>query len=201
MADSNFKVNSKVYDTDLWCIRGHFNKNQADKLEELINEINPKFVLETGFCTGRSASCVLYYGKIEKMNSIDINLNYINPEGRIFKEKLEARYPSYKVIEGSSHKILNENFFRIEYPNGIDWATIDGDHSYEGALQDLYNISQYINQGGIIIIDDYYSGKPDGCHIPEVNKACDEFYEKNKAKFTKEQWNKSGKGFMILRKI
>ena len=29
--------------------------------------------------------------------------------------------------------------------------------------------------GGLIVIDDYESGPPDGCPIPEVTNACDDF--------------------------
>lgn len=190
----------EVYKTNLWCKIGHFNENQANKLKELVNEIKPKYILETGFCTGRSAVCLLYYGNIEKMISIDINLNYREPYGIIYKNLLEERFNNYKVIEGNSHEILTKEFYEKEYPEGIDWATIDGDHSYEGALEDLNSVNERINKGGIIIIDDYYSGKPDGCRIEEVNIACDEFYENNKEKYDKESWNKRGKGFMILRK-
>ena len=58
--------------TEYWCKRGHFNEDQYNYVRELVKKENPKYCLETGFCTGRSALSVLYENEnIEKfVNSI-----------------------------------------------------------------------------------------------------------------------------------
>lgn len=187
--------------SELWCKKGHFNKDQADFFMELSKTYKPKYILETGFCTGRSAYSLLKNGEnIIKFISIDISFDYIKPEGRIMKDKLSAQFPMFKPIEGSSHTILNERFFMNEFPNGIDWFTVDGDHTYKGCLNDLNTVHKYINPNGIIIIDDYKSGPPNGCNLIDVTNACNDFHSKH-PEFEKTEWNCEGKGFCIFKKI
>lgn len=186
---------------EFWCEKGHFNLDQASFIKEIINETNPEYILETGFCTGRSASTILTSSKnVKKMISIDINFDYIKPHGRIFKSKLESNFENFYTIENSSSKILNDDFLKKEFPFGIDWFTVDGDHSYNGCLFDLKSVVNHINKNGIIIIDDYKSGPPNGYRIPEVTRACDDFYNQNQY-LEKTEWNCKGKGFCIFKKL
>ena len=185
---------------EFWCKKGHFNLDQSNLFKEMVNEYKPEYVLETGFCTGRSASSILTNAnKLKKMISIDINFDYINPEGRIYKKILEDNFENFYTIENSSRKILNDDFIKKEFPLGIDWVTIDGDHSYDGCLFDLRAVVSHINKNGIIIIDDYESGPPNGCSIPVVTNACNDFYKENQY-LEQTKWNCKGKGFCIFKK-
>lgn len=186
---------------DFWCKRGHFNVDQANLFKELVNKYEPEYVLETGFCTGRSACSILTSAtKLKKMISIDINFDYMKPEGRIYQKLLQDNFKNFSTIENTSTRILNDNFFKKEYPHGVDWFTVDGDHSYGGCLFDLRAIVNYINKNGIIIVDDYESGPPNGCSIPAVTKACDDFHKEHPY-FERTKWNDKGKGFCIFRKL
>ena len=185
---------------EFWCEKGHFNLDQANFFKEMLKENDPEYILETGFCTGRSASAILTNAKnLKKMISIDINFDYIKPEGRIYKRILEDNFENFSTIENCSRKILNDDFIKKEFPLGIDWFTVDGDHSYDGCLFDLTSIVNHINKNGIIIVDDYKSGPPNGCIIPVVTRACDDFYKKNQY-LQKTEWNYKGKGFCIFKK-
>lgn len=185
---------------EFWCKKGHFNQDQVNLFKNLLDEYKPEYVLETGFCTGRSASTVLINTKnLKKMISIDINFDSIKPEGRKYKNLLENNFANFSAIENSSQNILNDKFFKKEFPFGVDWFTVDGDHSYHGCLFDLRAAVNYINKNGIIIIDDYESGPPNGCSIPEVTRACDDFYKENQY-LEKTKWNFKGKGFCIFKK-
>lgn len=185
---------------EFWCKKGHFNLDQANFFKEMVLKNKPKYVLETGFCTGRSASSILTNtNTIKKMISIDINFDTIKPESRIYKNLLENNFLNFHTIENNSRHVLNDSFLNKEFPNGIDWFTVDGDHSYAGCLFDLRSVVNHINTNGIIIIDDYKSGPPNGCTIPEVTKACDDFYNENK-NLEKTEWNCKGKGFCIFKK-
>ena len=185
--------------TEYWCKRGHFNEDQYKYVRELIKKENPKYCLETGFCTGRSALSVLHENTgIEKFINIDINYNYF-PEGMDMLKKFKEKWKKFKAIESSSLLILNNDFFKKEYPNGLDWFTVDGDHSYVGCVNDIEKALPYMNKGGVIIIDDYMSGPPNGCRIPEVTRACDDIYKKYGSKLERTIWNKEGKGFCIFK--
>ena len=56
----------------------------------------------------------------------------------------------------------------------------------------------YMNKNGIIIVDDYKSGEPNGFHIPCVTRACDDIAVEYKDTLVKSEWNKLGKGFCIF---
>ena len=95
--------------------KGHFNLDQTSFFAEIVKELQPEYILETGFCTGRSASSILTISKnLKKIISIDINFDYIKPEGRIYKKKLEDNFENFTTIENNSREILNNNFFKKE---------------------------------------------------------------------------------------
>lgn len=190
-----------VYKTDLWCRRGHLNHDQADKYAEICEQVKPRNVLETGFCTGRSAACVLHGSlKLERMISIDINLDYKAPHGRRMAALLKGKFPAWDVIENSSRIILSPEFFQREFPQGIDLATIDGDHTYDGCMFDLEAVAPYMTPHGVMVVDDYRSGPPNGTRIESVTRSVDDFLARHGSDFVGERWHKKGKGFCIIRR-
>ena len=60
----------------------------------------------------------------------------------------------------------SDEFFRTNGPQ-LDWAYIDGDHSYEQCLRDIINSYDSLLSGGVIAIDDK--------NQPGVNRAINEF--------------------------
>jgi predicted O-methyltransferase YrrM len=181
----------------LWFHKGHLNEDQRDFLINILKEIKPKFCIETGFASGRSAITTLNAAEPELLISIDINLDYISG-ARLHSEKIKENFNNFKLIEGSSSKILTDDFFNDNFPHGIEFAFIDGDHSYAGAYSDIERVYAKINNGGIMIVDDYMSGPPNGARILSVNNAVNDFAEKNNIKI--ERWESKGKGFAIFRK-
>ena len=167
-----------------WPELGHFNLNQYYYVKSLVEGRKIECALETGFHTGRSALSILNNcPDLKTMISIDI----------IFVE--ERR----KLLEEKFSKLaLTDDFFQTNYPEGIDYCLLDGDHSYNGCLSDLELVLPHMKGGGLIVIDDYESGPPDGCPIPEVTNACDDFYKHNSEKLSREKWYKEGKGFCIF---
>lgn len=180
---------------DLWFPEGHLNENQRDFLIELVSNLKPKNCIETGFASGRSAVTILTAASPDKLVSIDINLDYI-AGARQHCEKIKDQFDNFTIYEGSSTKILNEDFFSINFPEGIDFAFVDGDHSYSGAKQDISKIYKNMNFNAVMVVDDYYSSAPDGYPIPDVNDAVDSFANENGLKI--EKWYNNGKGFAII---
>jgi predicted O-methyltransferase YrrM len=187
--------------TNLWAKEGHFNKDQEKYIQNLVATIKPEYSIETGFCSGRSSYTVLEAGKdtIKKMISIEIDLDYVS-SGREYKRLLEEHYSDngFQVIEEDS-SIITSEFMNKEFPKGVDFAMIDGSHSYEGCLGDILGILPHLNSGGIMAIDDYKSGAPNGCTIEGVNRACD-FVSSTQASLLKQEWHCEGKGFCIFTK-
>ena len=194
--------NTDLFSSEFWCNSGHLNKDQSIFIMDLVQELKPKYVLETGFCTGRSTMSVLYNNPdILKFVNIDINYDYDKKFGRYMMNKLKESFNVFNAIEISSSIVLTNNFITNEFPNGIDWFTVDGDHTYRGCLFDLNSVSPYMNKNGVILVDDYKSGPPNGCVIKDVTNACDDFYKQNNNLYIKKEWNCKGKGFCIFIKI
>ena len=72
-------------------------------------------------------------------------------------ERFSLNFNHINLIQGFSNdplileKLVNEKY---------DLIYIDGDHSYEGALNDIISYSNKLNTGGILVIDDA------SCNIP-----------------------------------
>lgn len=181
-----------------WPDKGHLNIDQYNFVKSLLSGKKIEYALETGFATGRSALSVLNNcKKLKRMVSIDINFDYMQISREMLK-KLEAEFSVYSGVESDSRRALTPEFFEKNYPDGIDYCLVDGDHTYDGCLNDLTLILPHMKSGGTILIDDYKSGPPNGCSIPEVTRACDDFYDKNSSLIEKDEWNEKGKGFCIF---
>lgn len=187
---------------NLWGRSGHLSEDQFHFVYDLVQHLKPTYALETGFCTGRSSYAVLEAGKatLKKMLSVDIDLDY-SPFGREYKDILESHYKgnNFEVMEACSHDLFDSSFFALNFPEGIDFMMVDGAHSYDGCLQDISLALPHVNTGGIIVVDDYKSGPPDGCTIESVTRACD-FINSTQQNLSKREWSHRGKGFCVFTK-
>ena len=68
------------------------------------------------------------------------------------------------IIKGNSNKILQE------ISSKFDYVFLDGGHKYETVKNDLENLTQVINSGGIILCDDYNLS-----YAPGVKRAIDDY--------------------------
>ena len=69
------------------------------------------------------------------------------------------------IIKGDSNQVLKENNLKE-----IDYVLLDGGHKYETVKNDLENLTEVVNNKGIILCDDY-----DLTYAPGVKKAIDEY--------------------------
>ena len=102
-----------------------------------------------------------------------IYYNYIirlNPYSHQSVLKLLKKFEkNINIIKGNSNKVLKE------IPSKFDYVFLDGGHKYETIKNDLKNLTQVINNGGIILCDDYNLS-----YAPGVKKAIDDYVlEKN----------------------
>ena len=81
-------------------------------------------------------------------------------------EKLLKKYKNnINIIKGNSNKVLKE----LNLDN-FDYVFLDGGHRYETVLNDLKSLKKVIENGGVILCDDY-----DLTYAPGVKKAIDEY--------------------------
>ena len=167
-----------------------------------IKQAKPKNFLEIGVfhgVTSRNVCEMLYllHGNGFKFTGIDLfsqevvskddyipKTNFSNPLKTIYYNyiirldpyshqsvlKLLKKFEkNINIIKGNSNKILKE------IPIIFDYVFLDGGHKYETIKNDLKNLTQVINNGGIILCDDYNLS-----YSPGIKKAIDDYVlEKN----------------------
>ena len=183
----------------LWFNKGHLNETERDFMIDLFLKHKPSNCLEIGFATGRSAVTALIAAKPTRLVSIEINLDYMG--ARSYANNLLASFPNYQIYEGDSKALLTSKFFKDCFPDNLDFVFVDGGHSYVDAYTDIKNVYPYLNVGGLIVVDDYKSGPPEGCPIPEVDKAVEDFHVEHKDTMEISSWYDNGKGCAILKRI
>ena len=194
------KIKFKKY----WRKTSFKKKEDGAYLLSHISKVKPKNFLEIGIfhgVTSRNICELLHnlHGNYFKFTGIDLfsNDNEISEDEYIPKTKfsnpLKTIYYRYiakldpyslqsvlkllkkfenkvNIIKGNSNKVLKEiNLDKIDY------VFLDGGHKYETVKNDLENLTQVINNNGIILCDDY-----DLSYAPGVKKAIDEYaFNKN----------------------
>lgn len=177
---------------------GHLNETQRDKIIEVISELDPEYALEIGFAGGRHTTTVLSVCKnLKNMISLDIDFDY--QHGRFKIDLIKEEFgETIQFIEGDSHSLLNDSFFEENFENGLDYIFVDGSHTYIGAKSDMMACYPKLSNKGIMLVDDYMSGPPDGCTLQTVTDAVNDFAKENNLSF--ETWNVRGKGLAIFTK-
>ena len=180
------------------------NKEDAYFLLNHIKKIKPKNFLEVGIFHGVTSRnvCELLYsmnGDDFKFTGIDLFSEEITsykdefPPKTKFSNPLKSIYYKYiakadpysllsvlnllskfkkniNIIKGNSNKILKQINL-----DEIDYVFLDGGHKYETVKSDLENLTQVINNNGIIVCDDYNL-----TYAPGVKKAINEYTKEKK---------------------
>ncbi len=181
----------------LWYPDGHMNEDQRDFFVRVLSETKPRACLEVGFASGRSAVTTLVAARPDVLVSIDASLDYI-PGARAHAERLAARFPNLRIVEGDSSQVLTAEFLARHFPRGIDFAFVDGDHTYAGCRSDLEAVIGALNPTAIVLVDDYRSGPPNGAAFPSVTAAVDDFVLRHG--LVVDRWSKAGKGIAVIRR-
>jgi predicted O-methyltransferase YrrM len=116
-----------------------------------------KFItyVEIGAYCGGSASLMMYRNNT-KIISIDIG-DPIDPRITIDNVESNNKHENfYRYILGNSQNGSTIDYLKeILDGDKIDILFIDGDHSYDGIVEDFNNYVDFVNDGGFIVFDDY----------------------------------------------
>jgi predicted O-methyltransferase YrrM len=132
----------------------------GEKIDQKLNESEPEYIKTQKFSNPFKH---IYYNLLlkENLNSIQSIKKFLKK----FKKKIN-------LVKGDTNITLKETDL-----NKIDFAFIDGGHSYETTYNDLSILySSMKNKSKTIICDDYL----DASYITEVKKAVDDFVKENK---------------------
>ena len=157
------------------------NKEWGSLLLSLIIDKKPKHFLEIGvFCGVTSRNVCELLNTIHKGNFLytgfDLFGEKLNQErNEIVPEYIKNQKFSNLLKHFYYNVILKENLNSVE----IDFAFIDGGHSYKTTYSDLSVLySSMKNKRKTIVCDDYM----DASYITEVKAAVDDFVKKNNLK-------------------
>ena len=121
--------------------------------------VKPENYLEIGVRKGRSLAVVASSNPNCQIVALDIwpevYANMPNPGPEFVYKEIKKIGFSGKIefVNGDSHLTL-PSYFK-EHPDAFfDLVTVDGDHSEEGARQDLINVLPRIKVGGVLVFDD-----------------------------------------------
>lgn len=139
-------------------------------LYDILSSVEKTIVnyFEIGSYCGASGSLVLSHEKkvnafcMDTFNEAPIELVYRN------FEKFKNQNSEFKLIVGNSQDELNISKVKQEVRD-IDLFYIDGDHSFQGCINDFLNYNEVVNRGGYIVFDDYHDVK----YSPQVKHAVD----------------------------
>jgi cephalosporin hydroxylase len=140
-----------------------------------------KIYTEIGTYCGGSMALMMQHNFETEINCID-PLHVLPYQKNIVEENIQKfNKNNYKINihQKFSNDVnfineLNDNQFKT------DILFIDGDHSYNGVLNDFYKFQNFVNTDGYIIFDDYLDYK----HSPQVKPAVDNIV----AQINKNQW-------------
>ncbi|MGG1518925.1 class I SAM-dependent methyltransferase [Paenibacillus oryzisoli] len=121
--------------------------------------IKPTNYLEIGVRRGRSLCTVVRGNPDVNLFAFDMWVeNYAgmeNPGPEYVNHELQklGHRGHVQFINGNSQETIPQ-FFKENPELKFDLITVDGDHSEEGAFEDLQNVIPRLNIGGVIVFDD-----------------------------------------------
>jgi len=88
----------------------------------------------------------------------------------------------FKDLPVTIHRMTSREWFNVSGVKDLDWIYIDGDHSYEGVMEDLISSLNVVKENGLIFLDDY--SRHNSLH-PGVRAAVTDFCYERKLKFSR----------------
>jgi len=124
-------------------------------MQELISELRPRFIIETGLYQGGTAvyyASLLHLLGIEgRVLSIDIHIQTEarrNIEGTAYRDRI-------LLIEGDSKSVAVHQELQRQLAGETNvLVCLDSDHSYSHTLGELRTFSRYIPVGGYMVLSD-----------------------------------------------
>ena len=171
----------------------HCNHHIALYIKDELMKDNCKTYFEIGTHFGHSLSTMLqsnYKSKYLSVDLFDIGNTIANDCKVKDVEKIandnRKKYNIYnyecKILKGNSYSQKIVDKVKEYFPNGIDLLFIDGDHRYNGVINDFNSYFNMVNSGGYILFDDYLPYKKPNNDDRDCPKAIKYLIELNKDK-------------------
>lgn len=169
------------------------------ELLELLEDLEPKIILEIGIGNGGSSWAFSKLESVELIVGIDLPGGPFGggPEMNAMQYIGNNMTGKYTYVQGDSKSPEVSKFVHeLLGADGVDFLFIDGDHSFEGVKADYTLYSGLVKPGGLVAFHDICEHPPEtGC---EVKKFWDSLVkEEDKfGEFIKEPTNWGGIGWI-----
>lgn len=158
--------------------------------------LHPTAYLEVGVRRGRSMAMVASQSTDCLIVGFDIwKANYAgmpNPGQEFVRRELQkVGYKGHaSFIDGNSHETLKK-YFKDNPEKFFDLITVDGDHTAEGAAEDLADVMPYLKIGGVVLFDDIVH--PSHLYLYDIWKHA----TRDKTRFTTWEFTELGYGVAV----
>jgi cephalosporin hydroxylase len=120
----------------------------------MAEKISPKVIVEIGIKEGGNLKVL---STLSDSTGITIGID----KRKDLPWKMDdAECEVHRIVGRSETKEVKEKLVSLLKGREIDLLFIDGDHSYEGMLQDFYSYGPLVRTGGIIAVHDIYYLEP-----------------------------------------
>jgi hypothetical protein len=107
--------------------------------------------MDIGVASGGASKLLRDYFKCEKTIFVDIGLHPVFPHWERIKKTIDTEIV-LEVIADSHLESTRQKL--LPYANQVDFAFVDGDHSYKGLRQDIFLTMELLKVGGHMILHD-----------------------------------------------
>lgn len=147
------------------------DKAEFWNLLSMVQDLNPKNILEIGSEKGGTA---YFWNRVCGTEESPGKLVCVDAANN-FRMELGLPNCEFVFLEGNSHSPEIYSAVMAQFPNGVDFLFLDGDHWYDGVKEDFEKFSPLVAAGGIIAFHDIHG---DGVQI---------FWPEIKAKYSRTQ--------------
>lgn len=121
---------------------------------KILKYLNPKTILEIGSSAGQTLGLMVEATENQSTyTSVDIDFSKMG--------YFESKFPLSNI------QFIKSDSTKVELTKKFDFIHIDGDHSYEYVMNDIFKCASLSHIDTILVIDDF--------ELPDVDKAIDNF--------------------------
>jgi predicted O-methyltransferase YrrM len=137
---------------------------EGEFLQSIVEEIKPRISLEIGFAYGISALFICAsLQKVKGKKHIVVDPSpFWSYKGIGFRNIQKAKYDNLVNFINAPSEMALPDLLKKE--THIDFAFIDGWHTFDHALIDFFYINRMLNVGGVVAFDD--------ANWPSISKLC-----------------------------
>lgn len=137
----------------------------ASFVEYMANRVPAsKLAIEIGVASGGQTKFLRDFYKIEKTIIVDIGMHPNHRHWKRIKELVDTDI-ILEVIDDSHAARVREKL--LPYARQIDFAFVDGDHSYKGLKQDMFLMKELLKPGAVTVLHDTHA-------VPDCNRVFEE---------------------------